>query len=238
MEGTFIVIMLFRKLFCLIDIFIRLIYILFQRIYVFFFKKRGCGKIFMFHKINDNDVDEYTISVDNFEKIISKNKDSIRRIEDFERDGGIVLTFDDAYDDVYYNVRPILAEYGLVYYVFLCKELIGKKGYLNILQVKELIKDGNCVICSHLSMHKIYRYCSEKELGDSILECKDFLNKNFGIDNSFVAFPYGSLYAVSKKNVNVASKYYKYIFSTIPVQYNGRKVFGMYPRINVNNKGI
>lgn len=225
--------MFFRKI---SDFLIKILYILIQRIYVLFFDNHGKNNIYMFHKVNNNDVDEYTISVQRFELFIEKNKNIIRSIEDFEINGGIVLSFDDAYEDVYYNVRPILNKYNCVYYVFLCNEFIDKKGYLNVSQIKELINDGNCVICSHLSNHEISRFCSEDILENSILRSKEYLYKTFGIDNDYMAFPYGSIYAVSRKNVSIASKYFKYIFSTIPVSYNGSKVFGMYPRINVNNK--
>lgn len=214
----------------------RFIFIFIQRVYVFFFNNRGHDNIYMFHKVNDNDNDEYTINTQKFEHFVEKNKNSINSIENLEKSGGIVLSFDDAYEDVYYNVRPILNKYNCVYYVFLCNEFIDKKGYLNVSQIKELINDGNCVICSHLSNHEISRFCSEDILENSILRSKEYLYKTFGIDNDYMAFPYGSIYAVSRKNVSIASKYFKYIFSTIPVSYNGSKVFGMYPRINVNNK--
>lgn len=118
----------------------------------------------------------------------------MRSIEYFEINGGIVLSFDDAFKDIYYNVRSTLNKYNInVFIMFLRYELIGREGYLNISQVKELVKDSNCDICSHLSNYEICGFCSNESLESSILKSKEFLSISFGVDNAYMVFPYGSM---------------------------------------------
>lgn len=76
---------------------------------------------------------------------------------------------------------------------FLCNELIGREGYLNISRVKELVKDSNCDICGHLSDHEICGFCSNESLENSISKSKEFLSISFGVDNAYMAFPYGPM---------------------------------------------
>ena len=48
------------------------------------------------------------------------------------------------------------------------------------------------------------------------------------------AFPYGSLYACVLKKFKEAKKIFKYVFSTLPMDYSPE--FISIPRININNK--
>lgn len=225
----------------------KIYYILLQRLYVLFEKinailsrKDNNQKVLMFHKLSSCYEDDiYTVNVNNFEKLIKcfYKKDLVKRIERFKEKKSIIITFDDAYDSVYYYARPILKENKIPYYVFLCNELIDTKGYLKTYQIKEMIDDGNCVIGSHLYRHKLSRFVEQEHLEKMVLESKKELEENFKVKINCFAFPYGSFYAVSKKNIQLAKKHFDYIFTTLPLNYD-KKYLNVYPRFNMNDKEI
>lgn len=65
---------------------------------------------------------------------------------------GIIFTFDDGFVDNYTVAKPILEKYGFTAFFMVSSELIGKAGYMNIEQLKELIKNGHTVT-SHTATH-------------------------------------------------------------------------------------
>lgn len=104
--------MFFREV---VDFVTRCIYIYIYQLKDFLFllmENMGLVK-YIFHKVNDDDIDEYTINVQKFVRFIERNKNNIRSIGDFEINGGIVLSFDDALKDIYYIVRSILNKYNI-----------------------------------------------------------------------------------------------------------------------------
>ena len=60
------------------------------------------------------------------------------------------------------------------------------------------------------------------------------LEKDFGVVVDTFAFPFGSMYACSEKNIDDALDIYKYVLMTYPISYdeNMKRVL---PRINMND---
>lgn len=226
----------------------KIYYICLQRIYVFFANMINLVrnnnydvKVLMFHRLSENfENDFYTINVNNFKNLIEylDKEDLIKKIEVLnKKKKTILITFDDAYDSVYKYARDVLKKKNIPYYVFLCNELIDKDGYLSTDQIKEMISDGNCVIGSHLYNHIISRFTNDKKLEEMMINSKKELEEKFGINVNTFAFPYGSIYAVSKKNVELANKHFDYVFTTIPLncKMSGKKTLN---RFNMNDKEI
>ena len=159
---------------------------------------------------------------------------TIDRIKDNNK---IVITFDDAYESIYLYARPILKEKNIPYYVFLCNELVDTERYLNTKQIEEMIKDGNCIVGSHLYKHEMSRFIKEEDFKKMMVDSKAELGNKFKININCFAFPYGSFYAVSKKNIEMAKNYFDYIFTTIPLNYSKRYV-NIIPRYNMNDNEI
>lgn len=217
----------------------RLFYILKQRAYVFLNKNAKLeGKVYMFHKVN-NDCDTYSIKKDNFDEFIKYliNNKKIVSINEFienKNQNNIIITFDDAFESVYENAFPILKKYNVPYYVFVCSEYLNKEYYLDKDMLDEMISNSKCIIGSHNEKHILSRFEKIENIRSSLKESKNKLRTLFNNEIDCFAFPYGSMYACSNKNIEDALKEYKYVFMTYPIGYNS-KMGNIIPRINMND---
>lgn len=208
------------------------------------------GRVFVFHQINDDktcwkDV-ACSITADSFARFIYKLKESdavfgnldeaiqAKSLDDNKR---VYLTFDDAYSDVYYNCFPLLKENNIPFTVFVSCELLSKEGYLSKSMLLEMMDEGLCTIGSHTINHLLLRkqpaYISFREINDS----KSQLEVLFGQNITLFAYPYGSIYACSRRDIGYTKEAgYSLAFSTLrsPLSTHRRDNPYFLPRINVN----
>ena len=217
----------------------RLYYIILQRLYVLKNKNKPCqGKVYMFHNVNDEQ-DTYAINKENFRTFVEylvKNKkvvDIETLIKEKDPDN-VVITFDDVYESVYQNAYPILKEKDFPFYLFLCDEYLNKENYVSSDMVKEMLKDSKAILGSHRMKHELSRFSDETKIREDMKESKKKLEEEFGVKVDAFAFPYGSMYACSEKNIEDALEIYKYVFMTYPFSYDGN-MKRVLPRININN---
>lgn len=217
----------------------RLYYIILQRLYVLNQKNKPCqGKVYMFHNVNDNH-DIYSINKHNFETFIDYllNNKKIVDVETMikEKDpDNVVITFDDVYESVYKNAYPLLKEKELPFYLFVSNELLNKEKYLNSDMIKEMINNSKAILSSHNYHHELSRFIDDSKLKDNLLKSKNELENEFSVDINSFAFPYGSMYACSNKNIETASNIFNYVFMTYPIAYN-EEYGNIIPRINMND---
>lgn len=217
----------------------RLYYIILQRLYVLKNKNKPCqGKVYMFHNVNDEQ-DTYAINKENFRTFVEylvKNKkvvDIETLIKEKDPDN-VVITFDDVYESVYQNAYPILKEKDFPFYLFLCDEYLNKENYVSSDMVKEMLRDSKAILGSHRMKHELSRFSDETKIREDMKESKKKLEEEFGVKVDAFAFPYGSMYACSEKNIEDALEIYKYVFMTYPFSYDGN-MKRVLPRININN---
>lgn len=201
----------------------------------------GKSFIWMFHQVNDdkcNWVDPNCAITEKGFRIFLNNKSSFSSIRNInEVDKTNFITFDDAYEDVFFYVYPMFVECKIPFCVFLTVDLIGKENYLKKDQIREMLKSGICTIGSHSLSHPLLRFENNDSSKFEIKHSKELLEDMFGIEIKFFAYPYGSIYACSRKNINMVKDVgYKAAFSTLkgPVSNNvllKDKYF--IPRINV-----
>lgn len=86
-----------------------------------------------------------------------------------EEDKNIVLTFDDGYEDFYYNVFPLLKKYNARAAIYIIGAKIGKKGFLNESQIKEMDESGLVEIGNHTYIMHTYGYRVSAFLEDTVL---------------------------------------------------------------------
>lgn len=147
----------------------------------------------------------------------------------------IVLTFDDVPYDFFSNAAPILHKKQIPYTLYVATSLIDTDGYLTTDQLRQLSRNPLCTVGSHTVNHVKVR---EKGV-DFISEIKDsktILSGLTGKEVEHFAFPYGTPFAVSSKQVNQMkeSQLYTSAVSTIPGYINKKSVQNMYflPRIH------
>ena len=216
----------------------RLYYIILQRLFELKNRRKPCqGKVYMFHDISDLD-DTYSIRQNSFEQMITflsekrKIVDADELINSLSGDN-VVLTFDDAYASVYYNAYPLLKELDVPYYIFICEEYLNQQNYLSEDMIKEMLSDSRCIIGSHNTKHVLSRFVDLNDFNKDVQESKKNLENLFNVQVDSFAFPYGSFYACSQDNIDIAEKYYEKIFMTYNLPYNS-EYKSIIPRININ----
>ncbi len=139
----------------------------------------------------------------------------------------ICLTFDDGCESNYYAFK-LLEKYGFNGSFFVPTENIGKKGYLNKKQIKEM--GGRMEIGSHSHTHPNLAKLDKKSLEEEIKKPKQILKKI--IDKEIISFsiPGGSY---NKKVLNEIKKTYNNVRSS-DYGYYGRKQ-ELFPAIPVIN---
>lgn len=213
---------------------------------------QNLGYVLLFHKINDDKNTWYNtgccITVKSFEKMLIEIQNigvefcPISSISNGKKPNRIFITFDDGFEDIYLNAYPILKEKKIPFCVFVTTDFIGRQDYLNNMMIKDLTKDSLCTIGSHTISHSILRYHNSgkhKDISSSeeILQSKYYLENILGRTVDLFAYPYGSIYACSLKNIiQVKFAGYKYAFSTLNSHINSFSLHTRYfiPRININ----
>ena len=204
--------------------------------------------IYMFHHINAMETDgkSFISNIDDFEKFIAEEEKrpiAISQICDCVEANTYCITFDDGYDDVFRYAYPILKKYKVPFTVFLITNRIGENGYLNLMQIKEMMDSGLCSVGAHTCNHKMLRFSSDSH--DEIISSKKYLEKVLNVNVSCFAYPYGSTWACSFKNIRTVKKAgYDYAFATVsaPLSNVNMKYKWFLPRINgdtaitLNNK--
>lgn len=114
------------------------------------------------------------------------------KIDSFDPDKSVVLTFDDGYEDFYDYVLPILKKYNVKATQYIIYDYIGRKGFLNEKEIHELVKSGLVEIGSHTLDHAYLKNEASSSAQIQIDESKTLLEKRFGIPIETFAYPYGA----------------------------------------------
>lgn len=204
---------------------------------------KGC-RIYMFHQVNDEKKfwkdPSVCITAQGFKKFIDRlmqEQKTFYSIEELETAReGVCLTFDDVFSDACENAFPYLQEKRIPFCIFVSLQYIGKEGYISERQLQQLKNEPLCTIGYHSNSHRMMRDLKLNEIEEEIDQTR--LEQFLGKKCDFFAFPYGSLWACTKKSVQMVTKMkYKMAFSTIAVPCTEgwwRKHRFFLPRINVN----
>lgn len=114
-----------------------------------------------------------------------------------------ILTFDDGYEDFYTDVFPLLKKYHARATVYIIYDYIGRKGFLNEKQIKELAESGLVEIGSHTLDHIYLKVAPDMYAEKQIIDSKKKLEDQFGISVKTFAYPYG---AFNNKNIEMVKK--------------------------------
>lgn len=219
----------------------RFIFSMCQRIICFYNNatKNNNGSVLMFHEISEKNT-EFSISKGNFICMVRELKSAgykIVKLNEMATEKDLVITFDDAFDSVYYEIFEYLKNEKIPFYMFVNIEKMNKKGFVTEEMIEEMLKYEGYVLGSHGLKHDLYRNKIYDDVIKELKESKEVLEKKFSTKIENFAFPYGSLYAVSKKNINCANKIYENVFLTLPLNYD-YNYGNVYPRKNVNNSNF
>lgn len=102
----------------------------------------------------------------------------------------IILTFDDGYDDAYGDAFPKLRKAGMRGVFYIVNEYVGKSGYANEAQVKEMAQ-GGMEIGAHTQSHRDLSKMGESDQEKQLVESKAGLEKLLGLPVLSLCYPTG-----------------------------------------------
>ena len=117
---------------------------------------------------------------------------------------GVLLTFDDAYEDLYDELLPKLGEFNLKPLVFVVADRIGGTNYwdqrqglrarslLTLTQMREMQQHG-VTFGSHSATHPLLTSLSDSELLREVCDSKTKLEDALGASVEWFAYPFGDV---------------------------------------------
>ena len=213
------------------------------------------SRVYLFHDLVDDKTtikSKFTISVNSFELFLHNQIKAGKSPINFEelksviisRDrikNAFIVSFDDANESVFLKAYPILKRLNIPFIIFITVELIGKENYLSESQIKQLLKDPLCILGSHGYHHKMFRYLTEVQVMNELLESKKYLQNTFNAKIDCFAFPYGRIVECSFRNMKqLSNSEYLFSFSAISGHLGQSWLTSNYflPRINVSEEEV
>lgn len=155
--------------------------------------------IFMYHHVRDYDNPEdkigtnLSVSPKNLESqldLIQQKGYNTTTFDELTVAKPVILTFDDAYDNFYSNVFPLLKEKNMKAVVFVIYNDIGKIGYMTLDQLKE-ISDYGIEIGSHTLSHLDLAKSTSSKASGEISSSKANLERDLNIKINSFCYPAG-----------------------------------------------
>ena len=173
----------------------------------------------MYHRFEENKYPSTNIRLEIFRKQIEliKNKsmdfyNPKNLKENFnlpKNQKKILITIDDAFTSFYENAWPILKEKKIPFILFVSTEAVGKKGYMNWNQIREIEKKNFAYIGNHSHSHDyLTKFSFEKFLFD-INKSKKIFKDELGYNPDFFSYPFGEYNLKQKKFI---SKHFSFAF--------------------------
>ena len=197
----------------------------------------------MYHRFNEDKYPSTNIQIDIFKnqlKIIKelnfKFYDPIEFSKKFnflKKEKKILITIDDAFISFYENAWPLLKKDKIPFILFVSTETIGKYGYMNWTQIKEIEKENFAYIGNHSHSHGYLVDLKKEDFLKDIKEANKIFIKELGYNPKYFSYPFGEYNDFIK---NYISKNFDYAFGqhsgVIDVNKNKYEL----PRFPINEK--
>lgn len=161
--------------------------------------------VLMYHMIGDQQGNAAIMSEANLRMQMNYLKDhgyhpiTMQELYDYVTKGAplpekpVCITFDDGYLDSYTIVYPLMKEYGFPWTLFVITDDVGKPhNRMTWAQLKEMADSHTVTISNHTLSHpKLHNLKTAAEKSKEIVEANQALKYHLGIDNYWLAYPYG-----------------------------------------------
>lgn len=112
--------------------------------------------------------------------------------QNFTNPESISITFDDGRKEIIQNALPIILKYKIPILVFICPQLVGLEGYLDMDDLIRLQKTGLVEFGAHGFRHIPYNNIPLHEFILDVQKLKKWFIKSFNFDCKFYSHPFGS----------------------------------------------
>ncbi len=166
----------------------------------------------MYHRFDENKYPSTNIQMDIFKKhieIIENNNFKFFDPKDFDnkflkakKEKKILLSIDDAYLSFYENAWPYLKKNKIPFILFVSTEAVGKYGYMNWKEIKEVEKEDFAFIGNHSHSHKYLVDFEFEKFSEDINKSINIFKKKIGYNPVFFSYPFGEYSLEQKKFIS------------------------------------
>jgi len=149
------------------------------------------NEIFLEHLKEINNLGIEFITFEKFEKIIKTNIDK----------NYLLLTIDDAFESFYLNAWPILKNKQIPFVLFVSTREIGKHGYMNWEQIKELDSNNLVTIGNHSHSHEYLIDWKDDKIKYDLETSIKIFKKELEYSPTIFSYPFGEYSSNLKKIV-------------------------------------
>ena len=114
-----------------------------------------------------------------------------------------LLTIDDGYDSFYEHAWPYLRENQIPFLIFISTEAVGKKGYMNWEEIKEIEKYDFVTIGNHSHSHDYLVNYTFEDFKTDIKTSIEIFDNNLGYNPIFFSYPFGEWNSKQKKFIEI-----------------------------------
>ena len=198
----------------------------------------------MYHRFDEHKYPSTNIQMDIFKEqinIIENLKINFLHPKNFNEEISkpseekkILLTIDDGFQSFYDNAWPILKKKNIPFILFISTAYVGKNGYMNWEQIKEIEKSGLGIIGNHSHTHKYLVDETNNQIVNDLNQAIALFEKELGHSPSYFSYPFGEYSNDFKKilinlNFNVAFGQHSGVI-------DGTKNYLELPRFPINEK--
>ena len=197
----------------------------------------------MYHRFNENKYPSTNIRMNVFKdqlEIIKKSKLKFYNPDEFsknfkfsKKEKKILITIDDAFLSFYENAWPLLKKNKIPFILFVSTEPVGKNGYMNWQQIKEVEKENFAYIGNHSHTHDYLVDLNKKEFLEDIKKANKIFIKELGYNPKYFSYPFGEYNNFIKDYI---SKNFDYAFGQHSGVIDINKSKYELPRFPINEK--
>ena len=166
----------------------------------------------MYHRFNESRYPSTNIQMEIFKKHIEKIKTSGYKFlnpaslpEKFYKEKlekKFLLTVDDGYRSFYDHAWPYLKKNKVPFLIFISTEAVGKSGYMNWEEIKEVEKYDFAHIGNHSHSHDYLVNFSFNEFEEDLEKSIKIFENNLGYNPIFFSYPFGEWSSDQKKFIS------------------------------------
>ena len=166
----------------------------------------------MYHRFNESKYPSTNIQMDVFMQHVSNIRNSgynflnpklLSKIFFEEKtEKKFLLTIDDGYESFYKYAWPYLKENKIPFLIFISTQAIGKKGYMNWQQIKEIESYDFVSIGNHSHSHDYLINFTFNDFKKDITKSIKLFKSNLGYNPIFFSYPFGEWNLQQKKFIS------------------------------------
>lgn len=146
----------------------------------------------------------------------------------------VLLTFDDATQDHYTQLFPLLQKYRVPALIFVITDFVGRPGYMTWDQIRQMQQSGLVEFGSHTCSHRRLRELSQEEILKELAQSKKIIEANLPGPVRTFCYPFGAGAFDKKVRPLVFKTGYQLDFSTKrginAWPWNGKTIRRAFPR--------